>query len=135
MSVVRNEIASALAAIDPRDCRREGNSTVSHLSEPGLLTLDAKARRQALKECKHRVLRALAKHGAFLQHPDDPADYDVRGEWLRVDSKTTRLSPDLDLKDPGTDHWLFALGNWQAYVASELAKSGLTPRGFRVRAP
>jgi hypothetical protein len=57
-------------------------------------------------------------------HPDNPADYEVIGEWVSAGLSTYRIPPLLDLEDPGTKQRLFNLGNWQAYVAARPVESG-----------
>jgi hypothetical protein len=84
------------------------------------------ARRQALLRSKVAMLTALATHpsSAYLVHPDNPADYEVIGEWVSAGLSTYRIQPLLDLEDPGTKQWLFNLGNWKAYVADRPVESG-----------
>ena len=126
MTALHQKVLAALSTLDPRDCRRDLEVPVWHLNEPGLLASRATARRQALLRSKIAMLTALAIHSssAYLVHPDNPADYEVIGEWVSAGSNTYRMPPLLDLEDSSTKQWLFNLGNWQAYVADKPVESG-----------
>jgi hypothetical protein len=126
MTALAQQVLAALSTLDSRDCRQAPDVPVWHLNEPGLLAPQAKARRQALLRSKVEILTALATHpsSAYLLHPDNPADYEVNGEWVCTKSSTYRMPPLLNLDDPGTKKWLFNLGNWQAYVTDRPVESG-----------
>lgn len=126
MTTLRQQVLAALSTLDSRDCRLDLEVPVWYLNEPGLLAPQAKARRQALLRSKVVMLTALATHpsSAYLVHPDNPADYDVKGRWVAAGASTYRIPPLLDLDDPGTKQWLFNLGNWQAYVADKPVECG-----------
>jgi hypothetical protein len=128
MIALHQQVLAALSTLAPRDCRRDPEVSVWHLNEPGLLAPRATARRQALLRSKVAMLTALATHPSsaylYLVHPDNPADYEVIGEWVSAGLSTYRIRPLLDLEDPGTKQWLFNLGNWQAYVAERPVESG-----------
>jgi hypothetical protein len=113
MIALHQQVLAALSTLDPRDCSRDPEVPVWHLNEPDLLAPQAKTRRQALLRRKVAMLTALATHpsSAYLLHPDNPADYEVNGEWVSTGSSTYRIPPLLDLDDPGTKQWCFNLGN------------------------
>ena len=119
MNALHDQFLTALSTVDPRDCRRDPQVPVWRLDEPGLLAPRAKERRQTLSEAKAVMLGALAACGApaYLHHPDDPAVYDVKGDWVAKGPGTYRIPPVVDLEDQGTTDWLAHLGNWTAYIA------------------
>lgn len=111
-------VTTALDAVDARDVRRDGAYTVWHLNEPGLFARSGGSRRQAVQQCKRRLLELFAETGsAYLCHSEDPAESGANGPWVPGQSQTTALPTKIDLDDQGTQYWLFSLGNWHAYVA------------------
>jgi hypothetical protein len=129
-------VAAAFAAVDPRDVRRAGDHAVWYLNEPGLFARSGHVRREAIDLSKRRVLQLFADSAsAFLVHPEEPPKSWARGPWTAGRPQTLRVPRPVELDEPVTQHWLFSLGNWFAYIAAtpiEFASG--TPDPFRTDA-
>jgi hypothetical protein len=130
----REEILRVLASAGSEVARRRGEwSSVWHIGNPGclsgLLKPDGQRTVDALRE---RLLRVIldSPEEAFITHPDDPTDEDVPGDWEACGGHTWRLPKSLDLGEPHTAYWLFALGNWTIVVGSRGMEGG-QPDPFR----
>ena len=118
----RDQLSTILASLDSRDARLpDASYPVWIISEPGLLSVAGRARRTAIRAAKLKILRVLLDglSPVFVIHPDDPAENGVTSGWHQASPQTYRLDPSFDPATPSADYWLFALGHWSIFVASD----------------
>ena len=110
--------------------RREPGLPVWDAPRPSLLRGLEHGRRIAA--LKRDILSELLGSGSplLIRHADDPNERDVPGAWDLVASSTWVVPPDLDLRNPAVDHWLFSLGNWRCYQSPTAVESSF-PDAFR----
>jgi hypothetical protein len=117
----RQEISTILASLDSRDVKQlDASYPVWAVSEPGLLSLAGRVRRQAINTAKLKILRAVldGPSPVFVMHPDDPAENAVTSGCHRIAPQTYRLDPSFDPATRSADYWLFSLGHWVLFAAS-----------------
>ncbi len=101
--------------------RREPGWDVWILDQPGLLSRGRAEREAVIDRCREAFFFALRHLGSpvFIGHGDDPRAEDVPGTWESVGRGQWRLPPDFDPRARETRHWLFSLGTWVVYEATE----------------
>jgi hypothetical protein len=113
-------LRAVLSAHEGEDVRHGSSADVWHLSYPPLLVPGREARRDRVNRCKRELLRPLlaSPRGIYLSHHEDPVAAGVPARWSRAGKWHWNLPSNLNLEEPTTEYWLFALGNWRIHAAT-----------------
>jgi len=113
-------LRAVLVAHEGEDVRQGESRDAWYLSYPPLLVSGREARRDRVNRCKRQLLRVLlgAPRGIFLSHHEDPSAAGVPARWTRAGKYHWNLPANLNLDEPTTEYWLFALGNWRIHAAA-----------------
>ena len=118
---LQRQLSDALDRARGDDVRCIGGNAYAlwTIVDPPLRAPESRERRSVVDRCKREILDAMlaARIPVLLSHPDDPTAERIPGTWRRAGAGAWHLPTDLDLDDPATSHWLFALGNWRMYTA------------------
>ena len=119
-----HDLAEILGRLDPRDLVRKGESSVWALSSPRFWAGERTRRLARIASAKDEVIRLFQARRSFIRSGDSPLDEDVPGSWVEVADRTWRMPSELDLENPNTRYWLFALGGWELYSAPDPVLEG-----------
>ena len=116
-------LGERLSSFTSEDIRYpDPNYDVWDTTWPGILAGSRRERTGRLETIRKEVLDWLGSRAdAFIQTSESPVDYDLAGDWHRVDDVTWRVPRGFDFREEAAQHWI-SLGSWTLYCAPAVVR-------------